>query len=137
MPLVKLTRGARYQFDNILVQKGEVIEVDARTRNRLVRSGHFIDVQDHERPAFIAMAEDDGPTHVQGGVSLDDIDDPGLLGAKPEAEVATGPQGARGKGEVHRRSNSEKLNERAAAATEEKPQVDPEVDAEEVAEVGV
>ena len=107
MPLIRLTKGARYQFDNVLVQKGEVIEVDNRTRNRLVRSGHFIDCADHERPAFVEFDEDeDRPMKVQGGVNLDDIDDPAITGATPGG----GPKGS------NRRSGSEIANQRAAEA---------------------
>lgn len=114
--LVKLVRGKRYQFASTLVEHGEVVEVDARTRNRLVRSGYFVDVRDHERPAFVAIQEDDAPAQVQGGTDINNFDDPAITGAKPEPEVATGPIGARGDGKVHQRSGSEIAEARAAEA---------------------
>ncbi len=113
MPLVKMVLGARYQFDNVLVKKGEVIEVDNRTRNRLVKGKHFIDVSEHERPAFVALPEDEqAPLPTRGGVSLDDIDD-----GDPDPD--TGPKGGKGTGKVHRRSGSDIAEERAATAAKQ------------------
>ena len=116
MPLVKMILGARYQFDNTLVKNGEVIEVDNRTRNRLVKGGHFKDVAEHERPAFVPLPEDDDPAPARGGQSLDDIDDPSQTGANADklAEAPDdGPRGARGTGQTHMRGNDEALNDRA------------------------
>ncbi len=120
MPLVKLIRGARYQFDTVLVEKNEVVDVDARTRNRLVKSGYFCDVADHERPAFEAMPEDDGPAVVQGGTDISEFDSPELTGAQPDG----GPQGAKGVGTVHRRSGSEIAAQRAADTKAQEPAPD-------------
>jgi len=134
MPLVKMILGSRYQFDNVLVRKGEVIEVDARTRNRLVKGRHFEDVAEHERPAFTPMAEDpEEPSHVRGGVSLDDIDTAAQTGANAErlAEAPEdGPQGGRGKGTAHRRDNDAALNERATAGHQNPAPEAEEVEAE-------
>ncbi len=117
MPLIKLIRGARYSFSDTLVQKGEVIEVNARTRNRLVRGGFFEDAASHERPSFIPMSEEDDGADgvVLGGQPLAEGEDPHVFGAKPD-EPSPGPQGGRGKGQVHRRGGSEAVNDRAAEA---------------------
>lgn len=112
MPFVRLTQGARYQFENVLVLKGETIEVDNRTRNRLVKSGHFIDVAE-ERPAFQAMPEGDETFDAVGGQNLDDLDDPSLTGAKAEPEE-TGKRGGKGKGKVNQRGGSALANKRAS-----------------------
>lgn len=129
MPLVKLTKGHRYQFENVLVENGEVIDVDNRTRNRLVRSGHFIDVAEEDRPAFVAMPEDDqdyeddgktrAPSKVTGGRSLDDLDDPAITGSKEKPSPKPKPQGARGRTKVHSRSGSDKVNARARKSAAE------------------
>jgi hypothetical protein len=116
MPLIKLIRGARYSFSDTLVQKGEVIEVNARTRNRLVRGGYFEDAASHERPSFIPMSEeDDDADTVRGGQDINENVDPSIFGAQPD-EPTTGPHGGRGKGQVHRRGGSETVNDRAAEA---------------------
>lgn len=112
MPLVKLIKGARYQFANTLVQRGEVVEVDSRTRNRLVRSRYFQDVEDHERPAFVAMDEDDAPTEVVGGTNINELNDPAITGALTEDNP--GPVGSRGKGKVHARGGSAIADAKAA-----------------------
>lgn len=129
MPLVKLVKGKRYQFANTLVERGEVVEVDKRTRNRLVRSRYFVDVEDHERPAFVPMDEDDAPASVQGGTSLDELDDPSITGAKPDAP--SGPVGGRGSGKVHSRQGSDIAN--ATAEAQGKQTTDPEAEKTEAA----
>lgn len=129
MPLVKLIRGKRYQFSNIVVQNGEVIEVDARTRNRLVKSKHFIDVRDLEQEAFVPIPEDAGTQPmvdsdaprvagapivpqpapvISGGTPLDQSNNPAYFGAEP-AQTVDGKT-------VHTRSGSDIVNQRAEEA---------------------
>jgi hypothetical protein len=105
MPLVKLVKGARYQFDDVLVQRNEVIDVDARTRNRLVRSGHFIDAASLDEPAFIAMDEEGGEetTGVRaGGTKLSELDNPAITGAR---------SGGRGSDIVNTRARKSKASQ--------------------------
>lgn len=127
MPLIKLVRGKRYQFSNVIVQQGEVIEVDARTRNRLVKSKHFVDVMDIEVQAFtplpedaataapvpVAVAPEKNDGLLSGGTPLGANADPAIFGAPDQSPNA-------GK-TIHSRSGSDLVNQRAAEAKAEVP----------------
>lgn len=133
MPLVKLVKGARYQFANVLVHRGEVIEVDNKTRNHLVKSTHFRDVTEPE-PEFIPLPEDDDDGDeveaVKGGTSLDQIDSPSLTGAK-RSDLGGKPR-SRGRGSdiANQRAAQQKGNVKVATKD-----ADAEAEAEEAAEV--
>ncbi len=124
MHLIKLVRGKRYQFLNIIVQNGEVIDVDANTRNRLVKSKHFVDVRDIDISDFVPVPEEPVPAPVDGsdpatatamqhatpvisgGALIDGNSDPATFGAAPAADGKT----------IHTRSGSDIVNQRAEEA---------------------
>jgi len=81
---VQLTKALRYRIAGITISRGDVVEVTARMRNHLVRSGQFKD--------FVPDAPEDGFVPVEDDLSREEAEDAGLLDTRekdPDRERLT------------------------------------------------